>query len=32
MPVRDNGVGVKHDSYNRYLARKKGIALRCANC
>ena len=32
MPGRDNGVGVKHDSYNRYLARKKGIALRCANC
>ena len=32
MPGRDNGVDVKHDSYNRYLARKKGIALRCANC
>ena len=32
MPGRDNGVGVKHDSYNRYLARKKGMALRCSNC
>ncbi len=32
MPGRDNGVGVKHNSYNRYLARKKGMALRCSNC
>ena len=32
MPVRDNGVDVKHNSYNRYLLRKKGIALRCSNC
>ena len=32
MPGRDNGVGVKHDSYNRYLLRKKGLALRCSNC
>ena len=32
MPSRDDGVDVKHNSYNRYLLRKKGIALRCANC
>lgn len=32
MPVRDNGVDVKHNSYNRYLLRKKGLALRCSNC
>ena len=32
MPVRDDGVDVKHNSYNRYLLRKKGIALRCSNC
>ena len=32
MPVRDDGVDVKHNSYNRYLARKKGIVLRCSNC
>ena len=32
MPGRDNGVDVKHNSYNRYLARKKGMALRCSNC
>jgi hypothetical protein len=32
MPGRDDGVDVKHGSYNRYLARKKGIALRCSNC
>ena len=32
MPGRDDGVDVKHNSYNRYLLRKKGIALRCANC
>lgn len=32
MPVRDNGVDVKHNSYNRYLLRKKGVALRCSNC
>ena len=32
MPGRDNGVDVKHNSYNRYLARKKGITLRCSNC
>ena len=32
MPVRDDGVDVKHNSYNRYLLRKKGLALRCSNC
>jgi len=32
MPGRNDGVDVKHGSYNRYLARKKGIALRCSNC
>ena len=32
MPGRDDGVDVKHNSYNRYLLRKKGIALRCSNC
>ena len=32
MPGRHDGVDVKHNSYNRYLARKKGVALRCANC
>jgi len=32
MPGRDDGVDVKHGSYNRYLARKKGLALRCSNC
>ena len=32
MPVRDDGVDVKHNSYNRYLLRKKGSALRCSNC
>ena len=32
MPGRHDGVDVKHNSYNRYLARKKGIALRCSNC
>ena len=32
MPVRDDGVDVKHNSYNRYLLRKKGVALRCSNC
>lgn len=32
MPVRHDGVDVKHNSYNRYLLRKKGIALRCSNC
>ena len=32
MPGRDDGVDVKHNSYNRYLARKKGIVLRCSNC
>lgn len=32
MPDRHDGVDVKHNSYNRYLLRKKGIALRCANC
>ena len=32
MPGRDNGVDVKHNSYNRYLARKKGLLLRCSNC
>ena len=32
MPGRHDGVDVKHNSYNRYLLRKKGIALRCANC
>jgi len=32
MPGIHDGVDVKHNSYNRYLARKKGVALRCANC
>ena len=32
MPGRDNGVDVKHNSYNRYLSRKKGITLRCSKC
>ena len=32
MPGRDDGVDVKHNSYNRYLLRKKGINLRCSNC
>lgn len=32
MPVRHDGVDVKHNSYNRYLLRKKGLALRCSNC
>ena len=32
MPGRDDGVDVTHGSYNRYLARKKGLALRCSNC
>ena len=32
MPGKHDGVDVKHNSYNRYLLRKKGIALRCANC
>ncbi len=36
MPVRDNGVDVKHGSYNRYLARKKGLIFRgmkrCYTC
>lgn len=32
IPGRDNGVDVKHNSYNRYLARKKGLLLRCSNC
>ena len=32
MPGRDNGVDVKHNSYTRYLLRKKGINLRCSNC
>ena len=32
MPGKHDGVDVKHNSYNRYLLRKKGIALRCSNC
>ena len=32
MPGRDNCVDVKHNSYTRYLLRKKGINLRCSNC
>jgi len=36
MPGRDNGVDVKHGSYNRYLARKKGLIFkgmkRCYTC
>jgi len=32
MPGRHDGVDVKHNSYNRYLLRKKGIVLRCSNC
>lgn len=32
VPGRHNGVDVKHGSYNRYLMRKKGRALRCNNC
>ena len=26
------GVDVKHNSYERYLARKRGWAMRCQNC
>ena len=36
VPGRDNGVDVKHNSYNRYLARKKGVIFRgmkrCGSC
>ena len=32
MPGKHNGVDTKHGSYNRYLMRKKGRALRCSNC
>lgn len=36
MPGRDDGVDVKHGSYNRYLARKKGLIFRgmkrCNSC
>ena len=32
MPGKHDGVDTKHDSYNRYLMRKKGRALRCSNC
>lgn len=32
MPGKHNGVDTKHDSYTRYLMRKKGRALRCNNC
>lgn len=36
IPGRHNGVDVKHNSYNRYLARKKGLIFRgmkrCASC
>jgi|TARA_B110000971_G_scaffold221281_1_gene267753 hypothetical protein len=30
--VRHTGVDVKHGSYERYLARKRGINMRCQNC
>ena len=26
------GVDVKHNSYERYLARKRGVNMRCQNC
>ena len=29
---RQTGVDVKHGSYERYLARKRGINMRCQNC
>ena len=32
MPGKHDGVDTKHDSYTRYLMRKKGRALRCSNC
>ena len=31
MP-KQTGVDVKHNSYERYLARKRGFAMRCQNC
>ena len=29
---RQTGVDVKHGSYERYLARKRGVNMRCQNC